>query len=803
MLRNNHTNLNINVREGVYMNAQQLNFFPRLNTVLCDAYQNELKETLERGSNHFSKAVMNVYTVYVDVAVRQSNISYNALEIKNSDRKLNQHLSMFIGFIYSEFNELSIRHSYNYCLAIKKAFKLICPKTFTSLENIKLSSRSISNDVQSCVSQYKSHRINSALLKYYSGWSCQSKDGKEVYLHIAKVFDTFGPEFSGAVHKTVFNYIRTLKTKTAQCVISRLVILLNIFTDLCNNYDEFKHAIKAENVTKFMLKTYHVLLCINIQNDNSVESFMGDWSNYYLPNFTSCFIDTDFFEEPITPFIAPKFKSPKSSLQSVSIGGKYSAGEKERVFVFIPLEIKDEKALEIIENRLKLDLEHIHNCFQIVVDEIIQRNELNIDHIKRGEIRPFPMPFKSFPIGLDNHPSNTIATFYHYGFGGPTAGYANFLGEKGNTSKLIKELNLPTISTLMAFSSLLIIEHPKITPSWLQEWELFDKNGNQVGFKQVGKLWVAVSFKNRRGVSLAQQEVHLTERSKCIVEGLISHTKFARDELKKSGGKSWRYVMLSSNITAPIRPENLNSSIISSKGFHRFLIMDSFDKFGEKILSKESAEKLAPLVTLRNIRKTRGLQIYIETHSIKAVADALGHKEANLSTLSSYLPGPLMDFFNARWVRIFQNAIIFEALKDSPFLFDALDFDEKRLDEFLKNHRLGDLPEHLNKANDSLLVEEHQHQIEYLDELVYTLSTPLFQVLIAIQSIVETATKEEGFMPIIEKWYEASVFILSQFSLTSKAKTYRAPPMEAKHMYESAINNPLNLKLFKENLLCR
>lgn len=785
------------------MNAQQLNFFPRLDTVLNEAYQNELKETLEIGSNHFAKAVMNVYRVYVDVAVRQSNSAYSTLEIKNSDKKLNHHFSMYVGFIYSEFNDLSAYSIYKYCLAIKKAFKVLFSKSDSLLENIKLSATSVSVDVQSCISEYKFQTNNSDLVKYYSGWSCQSKDGKDIHLHIAKFYDKFGSKYTAAIHKTIFNYAKTQKFRTAQTSIFRFVILLNAFTELCNSDEDLQNSLKAENSTRFMLHAYHLLLSRTIQSGNDVKSFIEDWSNYYIPKFNSCFIETGFIEEPITPFIAPKFKSPKTDLQTVSIGGKFSEGEIERVFVDIPLEIKDEKALEIIESRLKIDLEHIRSSFQAVVDEIIKRDELNIEYIKYGRIRPFPMPFKSFPIGLDNHPSNTIATFYHYGFGGPTSGYPTFLGESGNSSKLIKELNLPTTSTLMAFSSLLVLEHPKITPAWLQEWELFDKNGNQVGFKQVGQLWVAVSFKNRRGVTLAQQEVHLTEHSKRIVEGLIAHTKFSRAALKELGGKDWRYVMLSSNITTPMRLDNLNSSILASKGFHRFLIKDSFDEFGDLILNKESAKKLAPLVSLRNIRKTRGLQIYIETHSIKALADALGHKKVDLKVLNSYLPEPLMDYFNARWVRIFQNAIIFEALKDSSFLFDALDFDEKKLDEFLNNHRLGELPENIKKANDCLLVEENQHKIEYLDELVYTLSTPLFQVLIAIQTIVETASQEELFMPVIDKWYEAAIFILSQFSLTNNAKTYRPTPTEAKYMYECAINNPIDLKLFKENLLCR
>jgi len=782
------------------MNAQSLHYYPRINTVLSEIYRNELKETLEKGSNASAKSVLNVYTVYVDVVVLEPNKPYSALGIRNNDKKLKHHFSIYVGFIYSEFDNLNARTTYNYCFAIKKAFKKLFVNRATSLESVKLSSKSISDDVKSCIAQYKSHRINRVLLEYYSGWNCQSKEGKEFSLNIAKIFDKFGSEYANAIHKTISNYVKTQKTKTACSLVYRVVILLNVFADICRDYKELKDALKAENLTNFMLKVYHILLARTIQNGNCVEFFIRDWNGHYIPSFTSFFIETGFIEEPITPFITPKFSSPKNSLQTVSIGGKFRVAEKERVFVDIPLEIKDEKALEIIENRLKVDLEHIRVTFQNEVDEIMLRHVRNIEYIKCGKVKP---KNKKFLIGLKEHPKNTIATFYHYGYGGSPSNYGGFLGEKANKDELVKELNIPTTSTLMAFAALLVIEHPKITPSWLQEWELFDKKGNKVGFKQSGKQWVAVSFKNRRGATLAQQEVYLTEYSKRIVEGLIEHTEFTRDALKKVDDENWRYVMLSSNLTKPMRSEDINGAILASKGFHRFLILDSFDEFGELILSKKSAEKLAPLVTLRNIRKTRGLQIYIETHSIKAVADALGHKEVSLGILGSYLPESLMDYFNSRWVRIFQNAIIFEALKDSPYLFDALDFDKKSLEEFLDNHSLGELPEQLKKANESLLVEQYQHQIEQLDELVYTLSTPLLQVLIAIESIIKTAAKEEVFMPIIDKWYEAAVFILSPFSLTNRAKTYRDPPLEVKKMYENALNNPLDLKVFKEGLLCR
>jgi hypothetical protein len=372
----------------------------------------------------------------------------------------------------------------------------------------------------------------------------------------------------------------------------------------------------------------------------------------------------------------------------------------------------------------------------------------------------------------------------------------------------MEELNLPTLISLMPFLLLLVIAHPKITPSWLHEWELFDKNGNMIGFKQVGKQWVAVSYKNRRGATLAQQEVILTEHSKFIVESLIKHTQFAREGLKMMGNNDWRYVILASTLNKPKRFQSLGNTLITSNkdGYIQRLVTDTFiEKGGKKelVLGKHSAKRIAPLVTLRNTRKTRGLQVYLETRSIKAVSEALGHKEPNLEMLTSYLPQSLMDFFNTRWIRIFQNAIIFEALKESAYLTDALDFSEGKLEEFLINHCLGELPDNLKKANDCLVNEDNQHDITQLDELVFTLTTPLLQVLIAISVMVESALEDEVFTPIIQKWYESAVFILNHFTLSGKSITYVQGVKDSQSLYDAALGNPLDINKFKDSFLCR
>ncbi|MBF4337803.1 hypothetical protein EAY42_22080, partial [Vibrio anguillarum] len=106
------------------------------------------------------------------------------------------------------------------------------------------------------------------------------------------------------------------------------------------------------------------------------------------------------------------------------------------------------------------------------------------------------------------------------------------------------ELNLPSSATLNVLLTLLVMEHPLITPSWLEKWELFDVNGNMVGYKQVDNQYIAVSYKSRKGATNAQQEVVLNELSKSVVEFLIQHTHIAREYLKKKGNINWRKMIL-------------------------------------------------------------------------------------------------------------------------------------------------------------------------------------------------------------------------------------------------------------------
>ena len=72
------------------------------------------------------------------------------------------------------------------------------------------------------------------------------------------------------------------------------------------------------------------------------------------------------------------------------------------------------------------------------------------------------------------------------------------------------------------------------------------------------------------------------------------------------------------------------------------------------------------------------------------MSEALGHINYKPELLSHYLPEPILQFFQSRWIRIFQKGIVCEAMKDRPLRLRASNFKTMdELDMFLNNHVLS------------------------------------------------------------------------------------------------------------------
>ncbi|MCR9878691.1 MULTISPECIES: hypothetical protein [Vibrio harveyi group] len=779
------------------MNIKTLNELSLLNTALSGEYFSYLKSASEFSlPKQHNQALLNTYAAYCYL-VEQSN--YTALKILNDSISFNKHVQSFIGFIYDNDN-IHLNQRYSYCNRAKILFHYIAQDKHLSLDEIKLSNLKITEDASNCLVQFRNLKVDKMKADYLNGWQVVSKEGKRFEAHLDKLYVSFGEDFTNKVHLALKNYASTRKSTSLAGILDQSKTLFGGMTTVYTEQDggTIETCLSRNHVQLFFHKVFKVLFVRSQAAQHCPKRFHMRWSNI-IGFYTDCFINTGVFSEPHKPFIVPKWKDPKNAAPTFSVGGNATPQEKNRWFANIPLKIKDEEAVLIIQQRVERDMEHIRQVCLLKFEELLEREGRNKAFLNTGLVKPLSTNSHNTQyhniVGPDKL-NNTVATFYAHGIGAKLK-YQTFLGFSGNSKQLHTELNLPTSSTLNALLTLLVMEHPLITPSWLERWELFDSHGNKVGYKQVGNQYIAVSYKSRKGATNAQQEVVLNEFSKSVVEFLIQHTHMCREYLKDKGDVDWRKMILTASISNVICPSNLNITLHAANDFYDSLQDKSlFDKGRD--ISLVDAQAISDIHSLRSIRRHRGFQIYLETRSMDSVSEALGHEKKDTKLLTSYLPKPLMDFFNDRWVRQFQNAILLEAMKDSVYLLDSVNMSAEYIEEFLHNHGISNIPEHLdhgfvrrsttgNEASESLV----------FNQLTYTISTSLLQLLMAIRLIVESDDDEQPFLDIVFHWYQSAVFVLD--TLSSGKHSADTDLME---MFDIAEKNKLDADSIKGALLC-
>ena len=782
------------------MNLKTLNELSLLKTALSVEYSNYLTLTAEYSvSPIFIQSILNIYAAYSYLA-GQGN--YSALEILNDSNQLNAQFQSLIGFVYSN-DDITIKRRYDLGNQLKNLFRYIAQDKQLDLNDVKLSSTKITEDTSNCLAQFRQLELDKTKIDYLNGWQVVSKEGKEHEAYLDTLYVNFGEVFTNKVHLALKNYAFTQKSSSLNSALAHLRKLFVGFSTVYSDRDglSIEALLSRNHVQLFFHKVFKVLFVRSQAAQHCPKVFHVYWRNT-INYYTECFIKTGVFAEPHKPFIVPDWKDPKEAAPTFSIGGNATLPENLRWFANIPLKIKDEEAVSIIQHRVDRDMAHIRHVCHLKFEELLEREERNKDFLNNGLVKPISdtigdVQYRNF-VGADKL-GNTVATFYAHGIAAKDTGYRSFLGFGVNASQLNTELNLPTKSTLNVLLTLLVIEHPLITPSWLARWDLFDVNGNMVGYKQVGNQHIAVSYKSRKGATNAQQEVVLNKFSKSIVEFLIQHTRMSREHLKQKGNINWRKMILTATATNAMRPSDLNNTLHSATDFYDWLQDKSlFDKSSD--IALKDAKAISDIHSLRSIRRHRGLQIYLETRSMDAVAEALGHEKKDARLLNSYLPKPLMDFFNARWVRQFQNAILLEAMKDSVYRLDAVNMSIEDIEEFLNNHGISKIPEHFDHSfNQQTDTDNETSEPIAFKQLAYTISTSLLQLLMAIRLIVESeaVSDERTFLEVVSHWYQSAVFILD--TLTSGRHDGDEDLME---MLEIATNNKLDADLVKGALLC-
>lgn len=778
------------------MKTEILSTLPHLDYALSEGYKKLLQEAFEfqRRENTTPEHGLNVYCGFI---FAQGLTSYSGLVLFNSKEALDEHIRQFIGFLYKETN-LSMTTIYRLADYILKAFDHL--STVTTLPNIypiKLNQFRITIDAEECIALYEKITTNSQNLSVLNGWSIKSKDEKQINVPLGFIHYHYGLEFTETIHEALSNYGMTHKYTTLRSHISCLIEMMKIWPEVCPSIENLHKSLKEENAYQFFENVMLLAFAYSQAKHNNGKAFFKTWKSH-VAVYITCFIDTKVFEKPFMELLTPTWKEPTSKVPNFPTGGKFTRKEKKQWLAFIPLHIKDEEVVKTIHSKLDRDIDYVKYICEKKVLELEERFKRNECDRGKGLVKPLIKRQSSDgsseliqnDMGKNNMP-NVLATFYEHGLL-ERDGYSRFLGFQ-YLKDCMKELNLPNSNNLMFLCSALVLEHPKITYSWLYNWELFDKSGNQTGFKKVDGKWVAVSWKRRRGASNAQQEIVLNDYSLRVVKLIKNITELPRKFLKNDENDDYRYMLLKCSLRSA---ERISRNNLWYPDFKK----DIATKNKNHGLSCTDAKELSELVSLRTLRKSRGLQIYLETHKLDAVVEALGHKRVDVDLLESYLPPPLMDYFNERWIRQFQNAIIFEAMKDSKYLYDAMDIRPENLNEFLENHGLGALPELIDSGfNDRTAKCDAKSSESTIgpEAVVLTLSTGLLQVLIAIRDIIENLSEDLIINKMAKEWYEAALFVLTTLDCESR---HCSP--EIRSMLNTAKAHPLDHELLKGSIIC-
>lgn len=672
----------------------------------------------------------------------------------------------FFAFIYSIL-DASISTKYEIIYYFSEAIFLLHDKKNIQRPSLpKPSYKKISPEMKVCIDNANFEKIIEDKIKYYNGWHANSSDHKEIKLYLHNFYLHFGKDLTESLYNSMKKFYIKYPYSTGKYKAKSFRVFINCLCYLFRDEKSFYEGGTSENVTKTVEQAFILCKIESKNKDNDLKYFYKTWSTI-VKLINDIFIEYNIWKKPYYDFIVPEFKSVSKSFKShrkVIDGAIYS----KKLTVDIPLFYTDSEAIARILTRLDNDISHIVIASKKAVSDIMNGYENRLSNAARGQARSFTEDnFRQSDCFVDiTKNENRCATWekYNYKLNSKKIGANRFLELDGKCNQFIKEYSILQTDTLYPFLYLLVYEHPAITNSWLESFHLFDKNGNSVGFIDSSDSKLAVGYKPRRSFSNAEQKIVLNKNSEYLFDCLLKLTGQARNYLKETGSEEYKNLLISGkNLAQPKKISYLKSQkTLNGSIYNNHLLKAS--NYADENRSKEILSNL----TLSKFRASRAIQIYLKTNNIEAISEALGHKEPNPRLLESYLPDPIIKFFQDRWIRIFQNSIIYEAMKDSDFLFDAIDISESSLKNFLENYRLKPLPKHIldGQLNDLSYLFNLDNETPNKNKLIFPLSNTLLSILKCIVHLIENNSKSIRLTKTAIDWYETAKYITKSLKET-------------------------------------
>lgn len=617
---------------------------------------------------------------------------------------------------------------------------------------------------------------------YWSGFPITGKKGRVTYLAVQGIYKDFSPELANYFHMLIAN--NTLKRALP------IVTGYNkFFQYLVENKDIYSEA-TFQNPRQIdeLFKRYcrYFFLKELMEKKRNKNAVISDW-NTFSGFVTETFIASGVWKNPISGKL-PHIVNEGSNARETNIKKDKDGIEvKRKLLTDVPMQVTDEEALELLFGDISTDLNSIKSW------AITQANDLYQRHLRCKKLaqkgRAFTSIKKEFgnvaPID-DELICHLAATFEERG---NTKGFNFNFQQRINSTDVMYQLGLPQNSyDLDPYKVLLTIEHPEITPQYLRDLELYDKKNDLVGFVEIDGVYWLTGYKDRKTPKHSEQQIQLNDKTARLVKELIHITEPVRQSLKSENNDLCRYLFVnySGGMRSKIKAVNITYNKSQRErnvaAYNRF--RDELKEFTDK--REEDLDHFIWRISLTTIRASAAVLVYLETNSIQEMSKALGHTNVTRDQLREYLPEPILAFFQSRWVRIFQKAIICEAMKDSEYLLEATKFKNmKDLHQFLTNHALKDIPKSvINDHIDSDQKREKKTKPNDNSQVYFSVDKGILVALMSLESAVKSSPDNKAINGYAQYWSKVSELITSEInrgndrnlkSKLSKAKDHINP----------------------------
>lgn len=580
----------------------------------------------------------------------------------------------------------------------------------------------LTEELATLAARFRATELNLERVAFWAGWSGQSLAGKTAHLRLWEYHELYGSTATQMLANAVLGWWSSNRA-------DGLPPIQALIDEACRRTPavDFQDPISLGAFLQDFFKSW---LRSRGEKERRTRTSVVIWHKLVVLMESQLF--DQVWASPLPAVPHPKAKTTSGTACRITISEE-GTEVKESLLTPVPLEISDDQAF----NLLFRDIQHDHDVVQkwamaeieLAQSRVIDRRRLSCQGyaytFKKPPSEPGPSKEERLSRDSPSYLAHAASTLHAYGL--------DHIGDECRTSVMYPrpyalitwELALPMPALMLAHGAVLVDEHPQLTPALLAEFNLYDSKGRKTGLKKVDGAWVLTGFKVRSGPPDAQKDIVLTERSLWVIHCIEDLTQHTRSWLKARNDDTWRRLFIA--IATIGRPPKAWSPSTEAHRHVHWLAARIEELSGT---TPEHSRRLAKRFSLRRVRASKAVLVYIESSSLEKMSKALGHKDCTQSLLDFYLPKVIQDFFMERWIRLFQTGIICEAMKDSPFLLNASSFSSiDQLENFLDEHMLRRVPAHMNRPATPTTGEESS-------QLVFGLSEENLTVLRSIELAV-------------------------------------------------------------------